>query len=424
LQASVDLLGGRLVLPLPEGWPEDARVLEVRPSLELTTHSREDNFAAAQVGADRNLRCLWLASQSDFTAVIPGGVRTPILDLTLCPGSAPQGRYTLSGEAEAVTSEGLPVESSLEPVTFEHSLAPGPCPEPVEELASMRPHVWMTDAQAEPGQAFSVSLFSTASFDARKHGFLLTWDPGMLRVVWAAVRRDSERVEGGLVNYDPRSPGVSPEVVEHVMIPSPNPDFPPFSICRPCTGYAPEQTPRASLRFYNYSFGAEPRQPFLADTEYHHADVVFQVLPEAAPGATWIRFWEDPGTRRADHYAEAFRYVNPTPDEVRYLARPRLPGRVTILPPSGTLKLFVRGDANGDGDVVISDPIAMLGRLFGGDEEPSVCDDAADANDDGRLDISDAVFTLSWLFLGGRILPAPNFYPGTDATEDALGCGS
>ena len=55
---------------------------------------------------------------------------------------------------------------------------------------------------------------------------------------------------------------------------------------------------------------------------------------------------------------------------------------------------FLRGDASGDGEVVISDAIFALGYLFlGGDAPP--CDDAADANDDGTLEITDAIYILS-----------------------------
>ena len=51
---------------------------------------------------------------------------------------------------------------------------------------------------------------------------------------------------------------------------------------------------------------------------------------------------------------------------------------------------FVRGNASGDRDLVISDPIFLLGALFLGEAAPP-CDDAADANDDGKLDITDAI---------------------------------
>jgi hypothetical protein len=81
---------------------------------------------------------------------------------------------------------------------------------------------------------------------------------------------------------------------------------------------------------------------------------------------------------------------------------------------------FVRGDADGDGRIEISDPIRVLGRLFLGDP-PVSCEDAADANDDGEIDLTDPIFILDRLFRGGDALPPPG--PGacgTDPTADPL----
>jgi hypothetical protein len=86
---------------------------------------------------------------------------------------------------------------------------------------------------------------------------------------------------------------------------------------------------------------------------------------------------------------------------------------------------FLRGDANGDGAVDISDAVRILGYLFTGDAEPA-CLDAADANDSAAVDISDPIYLLGHLFLGG---PAPDdpFDPegtcGVDPTPlDGLSC--
>jgi len=84
------------------------------------------------------------------------------------------------------------------------------------------------------------------------------------------------------------------------------------------------------------------------------------------------------------------------------------------------LPAFVRGDANGDSFVDLSDPIATLLHLFSGEDEPP-CLDAADANDSGTLDLSDAIAVLAHLFLDGGPLPPPNA-PGADPTPDGLDC--
>ncbi len=85
---------------------------------------------------------------------------------------------------------------------------------------------------------------------------------------------------------------------------------------------------------------------------------------------------------------------------------------------------FLRGDANTDGLVNVSDSLSILDALFMGKGELR-CMDAADADDRGSIEIADAVGILSFLFLGGHPPLAP--WPascGLDITEDALGCDS
>jgi len=86
--------------------------------------------------------------------------------------------------------------------------------------------------------------------------------------------------------------------------------------------------------------------------------------------------------------------------------------------PSG----FLRGDANLDEKLDISDALFILGALFLGGKAFG-CDDAADTNDDGRIDLSDAVSDLFYLFLGGPPPPYPGpDVPGIDTTPDSLSC--
>ncbi|MGQ9589720.1 MAG: malectin domain-containing carbohydrate-binding protein [Planctomycetota bacterium] len=111
------------------------------------------------------------------------------------------------------------------------------------------------------------------------------------------------------------------------------------------------------------------------------------------------------------------------------------PGDVTLsavavrfLSPLAPAPLFVRGDANADGQVDISDAICALGHLFGGAapscrEAVEGCPDASDANDDGALDISDPIAALGHLFLGQEPPPEPFPSCGADRTADELaGC--
>lgn len=81
---------------------------------------------------------------------------------------------------------------------------------------------------------------------------------------------------------------------------------------------------------------------------------------------------------------------------------------------------FIRGDANGDRRVDISDVVTILRVLFASAQTD--CGDALDANDSGGMDIADAVYVLSYLFAGGPP-PAPPFpLRGQDPTADELTC--
>lgn len=87
---------------------------------------------------------------------------------------------------------------------------------------------------------------------------------------------------------------------------------------------------------------------------------------------------------------------------------------------------FIRGDANKDDLVDISDTIFLLSYIFMGTAAPP-CMDAADANNDTRLDISDPIWMLNYLFQGGPQPSEPFPQPGVDPSDDgsgSLGCAS
>jgi len=81
---------------------------------------------------------------------------------------------------------------------------------------------------------------------------------------------------------------------------------------------------------------------------------------------------------------------------------------------------FIRGDANMDGAVDISDPIKILLYQFSG--LSLSCLDAADANDDGRIDVSDAQYLTNHLFKAGPAPKPPYPEKGQDITKDSLSC--
>jgi len=82
---------------------------------------------------------------------------------------------------------------------------------------------------------------------------------------------------------------------------------------------------------------------------------------------------------------------------------------------------FLRGDANSDTQVDLSDPLFTLRYLFSLGPNP-LCFDAADPTDDGKIDLQDVLSLLTFLFAGG--MPPGSPYPncGPDPTPDALPC--
>jgi len=68
---------------------------------------------------------------------------------------------------------------------------------------------------------------------------------------------------------------------------------------------------------------------------------------------------------------------------------------------------FRRGDADCDGELRLTDAVAILLGLFGGGQ-PFCCEAASDVNGDQRVDLTDAVWLLAYSFRGG-VPPAEPF---------------
>jgi hypothetical protein len=97
------------------------------------------------------------------------------------------------------------------------------------------------------------------------------------------------------------------------------------------------------------------------------------------------------------------------------------PGAIHIVYGIARRVEFVRGDANADGRIDLSDGVYILTHLFLGGPAP-LCADAADTDDTGQVVLTDAVYLLNHLFLGGRAPPQPYPQPGEDPSGDKLGC--
>ncbi len=85
---------------------------------------------------------------------------------------------------------------------------------------------------------------------------------------------------------------------------------------------------------------------------------------------------------------------------------------------------FVRGDADGNGVIDISDAVNVIDFLFG-DVFETTCRDALDATDNGSVTVADAVRILDYLFDPSppdTTIPRPFPLPGADRTVDSLLC--
>jgi len=85
---------------------------------------------------------------------------------------------------------------------------------------------------------------------------------------------------------------------------------------------------------------------------------------------------------------------------------------------------FIRGDANDDTQVNLTDAVFILSHLFMGEDAPP-CLAAADSTGNQAVDLSDSVFLLNYLFNGGDAPTSP--FPGCgtpEMDEDNLPCES
>lgn len=91
-----------------------------------------------------------------------------------------------------------------------------------------------------------------------------------------------------------------------------------------------------------------------------------------------------------------------------------------LMYPDAPPSAFLRGDANGDGRLDISDIVVIAGIPSGA--HSTGCEDAADVNDDGVIDAADYQHLGGYLFLGTHGAPEPAGVCSYDITDDALGC--
>ncbi len=79
---------------------------------------------------------------------------------------------------------------------------------------------------------------------------------------------------------------------------------------------------------------------------------------------------------------------------------------------------FIRGNANNDPQVDLTDAVVILEDLYLGHPATAPCRDALDANDSGDIDISDPIYLLTAIFIGGDPIPPPYPNAGLDPTPE------
>lgn len=160
-------------------------------------------------------------------------------------------------------------------------------------------------------------------------------------------------------------------------------------------------------------------------------DLSFKVMDDAPEGEFPLTFTR-PESERHGHFKnnsdeEYFQYCRRDSDgafdddnELDEGEEPALVDGAILVSIIGDVGIFVRGDANIDRALDISDPVKILLTLFTG-AGPLNCEDAADANDDGQIDLADPITLLNFLFRQNTSVGlSPEVV--TDTTPDLLGC--
>gem|GEM_PF-425400 len=93
---------------------------------------------------------------------------------------------------------------------------------------------------------------------------------------------------------------------------------------------------------------------------------------------------------------------------------------ITVIEVVAPAASVIRGDANIDGNLDVSDPILTMLFLF--NEGTIGCQLALDSNDDEAVDLGDIIFTLNHVFSTGGQPGAPFPFCGVDPTEGGLPC--
>lgn len=94
-------------------------------------------------------------------------------------------------------------------------------------------------------------------------------------------------------------------------------------------------------------------------------------------------------------------------------------GSGAVATPGEAPWFFIRGDANYDGSVAVSDALFINEYLLA-QGPPPTSPDSIDTNNDGLQDLSDSIYLLNYLFSSGPAMPPPFPNKGLDIDIDSL----
>jgi hypothetical protein len=345
-------------------------------------------------------------------AEIPPGDSVPLLELRLClePGT-PAGDYPLTLEAaelaascvpkwgtgqNACPDTGRPIYPAMVSGTLHvaEAVASGsncdisvPPPPPAIHILFK-----LQDTSGSPGAPVSVPFIVKADRPSQGFSYSIDFDETVLEAegthqLWTKPNGTAYEFEKFEFNNDDRIPGSS-GIVEGFLA---------GAAVISLTDTGEVLPPSEEVAVLQFDFLVKPSTPTGSSTE-----LVFQDGAPGSGGPVPNKIIAG-GKDITPSLAGSFLFVN---------------ARINIV---ADVTLFIRGDANGDRLLDISDPVTTLGYLYLGELVPP-CLDGADATDDGKLDIADPVVTLEHLFKGGGSLAAPNGRPGADPTPDDLTC--
>lgn len=180
----------------------------------------------------------------------------------------------------------------------------------------------------------------------------------------------------------------------------------PFRVDPPCFWECPDPTDPSRGEYHtNFALGRAEDEIYLYDDEANGYGVVHSV--EWGDGSLTVQLNESIALLPDGDRSGCFRVISePTPRAAN------------VGSCMGEEPMFLRGDANNDCGVDLTDAVFTLNWLFQGGTTPA-CFDAADTDDSGGIDLTDPIALLNYLFTGGIAPRAPG--PdnlGPDPTPD------